>query len=88
MNEKIINLITERIRSLNEKWGISHLETPTAVTCLFEARSQLDSLALVNLIAEIEERINDSFGRDVIIVDERAMSLTHSPFRKISSLAD
>ena len=88
MKEKIFELIKESILCLNEEWEIPELENPTSDTRLFGHHSSIDSLALVNLIAEVEERLNDSFGRDIIIADERVMSRTHSPFRQVSSLAE
>ncbi len=88
MKEKIFELIKESILCLNEEWEIPELEIPTTDTRLFGSHSAIDSLALVNLIAEVEERLNVSFGKDIVIADERVMSRTHSPFRQVSSLAE
>jgi hypothetical protein len=48
----------------------------------------LDSLGLVIVLAGFEADINDTFGTEIILADERAMSLEHSPFRSVSSLVD
>ena len=88
MKEKIFELIKESILCLNEEWEIPELENPTIDTRLFGSHSAIDSLALVNLIAEVEERVTVSFGKDIVIADERVMSRTHSPFRQVSSLAE
>ena len=50
--------------------------------------SVLDSLGLVNLIVNLEENINNKFNVSISIVDEKAMSLKHSPFRNVEALAD
>jgi acyl carrier protein len=59
-----------------------------ADTRLFGGDSPLDSTALVSLIIEVEQQINETYGIDVVIADDRAMSQAHSPFRTIGSLAD
>lgn len=48
----------------------------------------LDSLGLVSLIVEVEQRLSDELGVDLILADERAMSQKRSPFRSIGALAD
>lgn len=48
----------------------------------------LDSLGLVSLIVEVEQRVADELDLTLILADERAMSQKRSPFRSIGSLAD
>ena len=48
----------------------------------------IDSLGLVELIVEIEQRLRRDHGAAVTLADERAMSQKHSPFRTIGTLAD
>ncbi|HCE17439.1 MAG TPA: hypothetical protein DEQ80_06235 [Anaerolinea thermolimosa] len=48
----------------------------------------LDSLGLVSLIVEVEQRLSDELGINLILADERAMSQKRSPFRSIGALAD
>jgi hypothetical protein len=43
---------------------------------------------LVSLIVAIEREVEDIFAVVVTLVDERALSMTASPFRSIQSLAD
>jgi acyl carrier protein len=57
-------------------------------TRLFGGSSEFDSIAVVSLLAEIEQRINDRCGTSIIIADERAMSQKRSPFRSIGTLAE
>ena len=46
----------------------------------------LDSLGIVFLAADLEERISDEFGVEVALADERAMSQKTSPFRSVKTL--
>ena len=48
----------------------------------------LDSLALVNLVVAVEQEIEKSLGKTIILADERAMKLENNPFRTIKSLVD
>lgn len=58
-------------------------------TVLFGAPGALfDSLGLVTLVAEVEARVADATGRDVILADERAMSRSRSPFRTVDTLVE
>lgn len=48
----------------------------------------LDSLGLVTLIVDLEQRIEDEFGASLTLANERAMSQVNSPFRSVGSLAE
>jgi len=57
-------------------------------TQLIGLSSVLDSLGLVQLIVDVEQRLQSEHGISVTLADERAMSQKHSPFRTVSTLAD
>jgi len=57
-------------------------------TYLIGRRSFLDSLTLVSVIVDIEQKVNDEYGVSISIADERAMSQEKSPFRTIGTLAE
>lgn len=61
---------------------------PEPETLLYGPQAALDSLALVNLIVLLEERIELVASRAVRLVDARAMSRKNSPFRTAGTLAD
>ena len=78
-------LVFEVVSSLGEELGNAGLAAPTAETRLFGAEG-LDSVALVTLIADLEDRLAEETGKAVILADERAMSRFHSPFRTVGTL--
>lgn len=86
--KEIEALILSAVRELAEELEKPDLSEPSAETVLFGVGGALDSLALVHLIAELEGRISEKFGRDVIIADERAMSRNRSPFKSVGTLRD
>lgn len=57
-------------------------------TRLIGREAVLDSLGLVSVIVEVEQRLEERYGLTLILADERAMSQRHSPFRSVRSLTD
>lgn len=55
-------------------------------TLLYGPEASLDSLGLVTLIVEVEDRLRNLTGREILLVDERAMSANNSPFRTVGAL--
>jgi acyl carrier protein len=68
-----------RSRTPDEQLEVS----PTAP--IFGNASPLDSLGLVALLIEIEERLADR-GMTITLANERAMSRARSPFRDVPTL--
>jgi hypothetical protein len=54
---------------------------------IFGAGGVLDSLDLVNFVADLEYRIDQVFGHEVVLASEKAMSRSRSPFRDVDSLS-
>ena len=84
MKEIILNIIYSSIDEINldldEKVEKNEAEE------LFTTNSKLDSMGLVSLIVTVEEKIQQHFGVDITLADDKAMSQTRSPFRTIESL--
>lgn len=55
---------------------------------LIGPRSVLDSLGLVTLLVDLEQRLDDEHGLALTLADESALSQKSSPFRTVRSLAD
>jgi hypothetical protein len=53
---------------------------------IFGAGGALDSLGLVNFLADLEYRLSEVYGRDLVLASERAMSRSRSPFRDVDTL--
>lgn len=88
LRHKVIEVVYDAVDELNQ--GLpseEHLEKHPE-TVLLGPDGRLDSLGLVNLIVDTEERVEDRFGVVVSVADEKAMSLKRSPFRTIGTLSD
>lgn len=57
-------------------------------TYLIGRDAVLDSMGLVTLIVDVEQRLEEEYGAVLVLADERAMSQKHSPFRSVRSLTD
>ena len=55
---------------------------------LFGGDGPLDSMALVNLLVDLEELIEDDFGISTTLADEKAMSRRTSPFSRVKYLVE
>ena len=53
---------------------------------IFGAGGALDSLGLVNFLADLEYRLAEVHGRELVLASERAMSRSRSPFRDVDTL--
>ena len=86
--EVIQALIIESVRLLAEDFEIESLENPNSATMLYGIGGSLDSMALVNLIADIEDAISEKFSISISLADEKAMSARHSPYQSVASLVE
>ena len=84
----ITNLIITSLNELNEELNDPSLENISNQTKLFGSDGALDSLALVSFIIDLEEKISNDFGKDIVIADEKAMSQRTSPFNTVNSLTE
>jgi hypothetical protein len=64
------------------------IEPLSAATCLIGRGAVLDSLGLVTLLVDLEQRLDEEYGLSFALADDRAMSQKSSPFRTTRSLAD
>lgn len=81
-------MIFEALIELSEEMDNEAIREPNSKTKLYGTASALDSITLVSLITDLEERIADDFGAEVVLADEKAMSRQTSPFRNVESLTN
>ena len=88
--EKIIQAVSTSLQELLATLSDDSTRdvTITAQTRLIGRDAVLDSMGLVSLIVDIEQRLENEFGVALVLADERAMSQKHSPFRSVQTLSD
>lgn len=83
----VIDSLKEVLSMIEEK-DKPQITTLDEATRLIGSKAALNSLGLVSLIVDIEQKLSDDYEISIIIADERAMSQEKSPFRTVSTLAD
>ena len=79
------------IKAVHDVAGLSDKpsgSTINADTPLMGSGRVVDSIGLVTLIVDVENRVAEQTGQSVSLMDDRAMSQTRSPFRTVGSLAE
>ncbi len=84
---QILGMILAALKGVLENQGKA-LPMLSPDTTLYGQGSDVDSLGFVQLLIDVEERVNSRYGIDVTPTDEKAMSQRHSPFRTVQSLAN
>lgn len=82
-----VDIVTRSLRELIEQLG----DTPpdiTEDTVIVGKDAVVDSLGLVSLVVEIEQRLEAEQNLAVTLASEKAMSQRSSPFRTVGVLAD
>ena len=79
----VISVITDYAKEVNIIF-----EQLDENTRLIGSSSKFDSSDLVQIIVEIEDKINQEFNTDITLTDEKAMSRTTSPFVNIGTLVN
>jgi acyl carrier protein len=77
--------------SLKEVFAQSGAEATAAVTeetVLVGNDAVIDSLGVVSLIVEVEQRLESAHGVSVVLANDKAMSQRNSPFRTVGVLTD
>ena len=88
MRDKVAGTVIATIQNLGDDFDLPELKEANEETRLFGAKSGIDSIALVTLIAEVEDVLSNDFSKAVILADEKAMSQKLSPFRRVGTLID
>lgn len=86
--QRVIEVIFAAIDNFNPLLPPERQLEKSTDTVLFGKSGKLDSLGLVNLIVEVEQKIEDEFSVSLTIADERALSQKVSPFKTVGYLGD
>ena len=79
-------VIEDCLVALRNDLGMTPIADLSVQTPLMGEGSDMDSMTVVHLIADLESRLQTVFGREWILADERALSRHRSPFRSIGDL--
>jgi acyl carrier protein len=83
---KIHEIVVDAIKAVSsglQGGGPALLESDT---CIYGNSGFMDSVGLVALVLEIERQLEEKCGITLPIMDDKAFSKQHSPFRSLSAL--
>lgn len=83
-----IQIIYNSIEELNHDLEENEKLEKSPDTELFGTGDSLDSLQLVHFITILEQNLEDAIGNYIALADERAMSMSESPFKTVQTLAE
>jgi acyl carrier protein len=84
--EKLTQAIYQAVDELNAQLPKGASVAKSFDAPLYGPGAKLESIDLVNLIIEVEEKVKEAFGVSITIADDRAMSAQNSPFLTVGSL--
>ena len=86
--ERIVRVVYDAVDELNEQLpeGTTVEKAPGAP--LYGKSGKLESLDFVTFIMEVEEKIRDEFGVEVMITNENLLSKQNSPFSTLGTLTE
>ena len=56
-------------------------------TPLLGPSAEVDSLGLVMIVTSFESKVNEKFDSQIVLANEKAMSMKRSPFRSVEALS-
>lgn len=84
--DAVEGIVLDALETINEERGDGDKLVVSPQTRLFGADAELDSLALVSVIVDVEEAVSTASGRSIQLTDDRAMSRETSPFTDVQAL--
>lgn len=86
MKDQIKTLVKDALEETKETTG-KNFEI-TEETILLGENAALDSFDFVSFVSALEEKIADTFDKNITIVSEKAFSKKYSPFKTMDRIAD
>ena len=87
-SQDVQSLIVDSLKLLREDLSLPIQQTISGETPILGSGSDLDSMGVVHLIVDLEGRLQETYGRNWILADERALSRSRSPFKSVADLTD
>ena len=86
--EKVFAVVKDALSRLNEQLDYDSLREIEDATPIWGGLDGIDSLSLVSLAVDLEEQVEQTFGRRVVLTDEQAIAASGGPYRTAGSLSD
>jgi acyl carrier protein len=81
----IKDIVLKAVKSVNKELKNKDLKVVSEETILFE---KLDSMAILDLILEIEDNIQTEYGKYIQVADDTMMDAIKTPFKTVGTLIE
>ena len=81
----IKDIVLKAVKSVNKELKNKDLKVVSEQTILFE---KLDSMAILDLILEIEDNIQTEYGKYIQVADDTMMDAIKTPFKTVGTLIE
>ena len=83
------NVVYECLKNLAQDLNIEEFLNPSDEMKIYTGfGGKLDSLGMVNLVAELEDILSSMLDKEVILADDKMMSSRNSPLKDVKSLIE
>jgi len=79
------DLVISAIEEINRELDIEELKGLEDDSLIFEL---LDSMAILDLVLELEDRLQQKYSRYIQIADDETMDILHTPFKTLKTLLE
>lgn len=86
MQQDMLGLVYTAIDEVNAQ-SVDGAQIPKTPEGRLLGKGGVDSLTFVNLVVAVEEQVQNSLGKTVVLVDENSMAAEDQPFRTVGSMA-
>jgi acyl carrier protein len=86
--DEIAGLVISSLQNVLLEKETASIDPVDGFTTLIGHESILDSLGLVALLVDLEQRLEEEYSLSLTLADDRAMSQRNSPFRTVQSLTN
>lgn len=85
---EVAELIRAALKAAKDEMGRGLSRPVSPATVLYGVGSDIDSLALIQLLIDLERRMADLYGPVVTLTDEKLMLGEDSPLRTVGNLTE
>lgn len=85
MTPSVQNLVELKLQTFLDDLGLTEKVTPE--TRIFGGNAKMNSVQFVAFVADLEEALFETFATEVSLVNEKALSMSKSPFRDVSTMS-
>jgi len=87
-HERIVQVVYAAVDELNKQLPKATRVEKSMDSVLYGKSGTLESLDFVTFIMEVEQKMNDEFGVEILVTDENLLSKEKSPFQTLGTLTE